>query len=83
MNERQIVNKIIHNFVEVNEYEDYTNYKGLITALIEWKNEALTLTDASQQRELLDAFVCTMEFDTKHGTYQEDIDYFLEAYKSV
>ena len=45
MNERQIVNKIIHNFVEVNEYEDYTNYKGLITALIEWKNEALTLTD--------------------------------------
>ena len=43
----------------------------------------LTLTDVSQQRELLDAFVCTMEFDTKHGTYQEDIDYFLESHKSV
>lgn len=53
MNERQIVNKIIHNFVEVYEYEDYTDYKGMITALIEWKNEALTLTDVSQQSELL------------------------------
>ena len=53
MNERQIVNKIIHNFVEVYEYEDYTDYKGMITALIEWKNEALTLTDVSRQSELL------------------------------
>ena len=45
MNERQKLNKIIHNYVEVNKNEDYTNYKGLITALIEWKNEQLTLTD--------------------------------------
>ena len=43
----------------------------------------LSLNDVSHRRELLDAFVCTMEFDTKHGTYQEDIDYFLEAHKSV
>jgi len=55
MNERQIVNKIIHNFVEVNEYEDYTNYKGMITALIEWKNEALTLTD------VVKSFYCCKE----------------------
>ena len=27
------------------DYEDYTDYKGLITALIDWKNEQLTLTD--------------------------------------
>ena len=48
MNERQKLNKIIHNYVEVNKNEDYTNYKGLITALIEWKNEQLTLTDVSK-----------------------------------
>ena len=54
-------------------------------AELEKNNEAkqLILSGVSQQRELLDAFVCTMEFDTKHGTYQEDIDYFLEAHKSV
>jgi len=45
MNERQKVNKIIHTYVDVNKYEDYTDYKGLITALIDWKNEQLTLTD--------------------------------------
>ena len=45
MNERQKVNKIIHTYVEVNKCEDYTDYKGLITALINWKNEQLTLTD--------------------------------------
>jgi hypothetical protein len=38
MNERQEVNKIIHTYVEVCPYEDYTDYKGLITALIDWKN---------------------------------------------
>jgi hypothetical protein len=47
------------------------------------EDKQLILSGVSQQRELLDAFVCTMEFDTKHGTYQEDIDYFLEAHKSV
>ena len=40
MNERQKVNKIIHTYVDVNEYEDYTDYKGLITALIEWKDKS-------------------------------------------
>ena len=44
MNKRQKVNKIIHTYVEVNKCEDYTDYKGLITALINWKNEQLTLT---------------------------------------
>ncbi len=37
MNERQKVNKIIHTYIDVNQYEDYTDYKGLITALIDWK----------------------------------------------
>lgn len=44
--------------------------------------EKLTLTDVSQQRELLDAFCCTMEFDVKHETYEEDINYFLENVKA-
>ena len=54
-------------------------------AELEKNNEAkqLILSGVSQQRELLEGFVCTMEFDTKHGTYQEDVDYFLEAHKSV
>ena len=45
MNERKKVNKIIHTYVDVSKYEDYTDYKGLITALIDWKNEQLTLID--------------------------------------
>jgi hypothetical protein len=49
MSERQKVNKIIHTYVEVSPREDYTDYKGLITALIDWKNEQLTLNDVSQQ----------------------------------
>lgn len=35
-----------------------------------------------QLRELLDAFVCTMKFDVKHETYEEDINYFLENVKA-
>ena len=57
MNERKKVNKIIHTYVDVSKYEDYTDYKGLITALIDWKNEQLTLTDVSQQRGLLVGFI--------------------------
>jgi len=36
MNRRQIINKILHNHIDVNKYEDYTNYKKLITAIEEW-----------------------------------------------
>ena len=36
MNRRQIINKILHDHIEVNQYEDYTNYKKLITAIEEW-----------------------------------------------
>ena len=44
--------------------------------------QALTIPDVSQQRELLDEFCSTMEFDVKHETYEEDIDYFLENVKA-
>ena len=36
MNRRQIINKILHDHIDVNKYEDYTNYKKLITAIEEW-----------------------------------------------
>jgi hypothetical protein len=36
MNRRQIINKIIHDHIDVNKQEDYTNYKKLITAIEEW-----------------------------------------------
>jgi hypothetical protein len=56
MNESQTVNNIIHNYVEVNEHEDYTDYKGLINALIEWKNEELILTDVVRKKEQLNVY---------------------------
>lgn len=36
MNRRQIINKILHDHIEVNPNEDYTNYKKLITSIEEW-----------------------------------------------
>jgi len=36
MNRRQIINKILHDHIDVNKYEDYTNYKKLMTAIEEW-----------------------------------------------
>ena len=56
MNESQTVNNIIHNYVEVNEHEDYIDYKGFINALIEWKNEELILTDVVRKKEQLNVY---------------------------
>jgi DUF4097 and DUF4098 domain-containing protein YvlB len=36
MNRREIINKILHDHIDVNRHEDYTNYKRLITAIEEW-----------------------------------------------
>jgi hypothetical protein len=36
MNRRQIINKILHDHIDVNKHEDYTNYKNLITAIEVW-----------------------------------------------
>lgn len=68
MNERQAVDNIIHNYVEVNEHEDYTDYKGLINALIEWKNKELILTDVVRKKEQLNVYFNAgdnVEFDNK------------------
>tara|TARA_R110000850_G_scaffold16494_1_gene51421 strand:+ start:237 stop:479 length:243 start_codon:yes stop_codon:yes gene_type:complete len=58
--------------------EHSLNCANYTNEYVKWLEAKLTLTDVSQQREMLDAFVCTMEFDIKHETYQEDIDYFLK-----
>jgi hypothetical protein len=49
---------------------------GYISALTNLMN-LFGLPGVSQQRELLDEFCRTMEFDVKHETYEEDINYFL------
>ena len=59
-------------------YATNVNDGSFSNIYVKWLEAKLTLTDVSQQREMLDAFVCTMEFDIKHETYQEDIDYFLK-----
>lgn len=59
MNRRQIINKILHDHIDVNRHEDYTNYKKLITAIEEWYEsevEKLPLHDvvsSSVKKELL------------------------------
>ena len=42
----------------------------------------LTLTDVSQQRELLIAFNTMRQFDIKHDDIEESIDYFLKHKES-
>ena len=79
MDELRLLEEIRNDFVS--KFDNDPQIKRICNIMInEFKarSKALTLTDVSQQRELLDAFVCTMEFDIKHETYQEDIDYFLK-----
>ena len=56
MNRRQIINKILHDHIDVNRYEDYTNYKKLITAIEEWHEsevKKLPIHNVVHRRELL------------------------------
>lgn len=36
MNKREEINKILHTHIDVNQHEDYTNYKELISAIEQW-----------------------------------------------
>ena len=80
MNERQKVNKIIHTYVDVNKNEDYTDYKGLITALIEWKTEQLALCSVSQHRKLLNALADNFNESTHTYVGQPMIEETLKAF---
>ncbi|MDB4343499.1 hypothetical protein OAA15_00600 [bacterium] len=56
LNRRQIINKILHEHIDVNKYEDYTNYKKLITAIEEWHEsevKKLPIPDVVGQSEQL------------------------------
>ena len=65
MNRRQIINKILHDHIDVNKHEDYTNYKKLITAIEEWHEsevKKLPIHGVSNQRELLiTTLICTID----------------------
>ena len=54
-----------------------------LTTYIEKIKKALTIQRVSQQRELLWAFVNTMEFDVRHETDEENIEYFLKENNSL
>ena len=74
-------------YLKDNGYSDLKINPDLLIGIIEYfaskqEPKQCTITDVSQQRELLDAFCCTMEFDVKHETYEEDINYFLENVKA-
>ena len=61
MNRRQIINKILHDHIDVNKNEDYTNYKKLITAIEEWHEsevKKLRISDVrlSCYKEVLEMF---------------------------
>ena len=55
MNRRQIINKILHDHIDVNRYEDHTNYKKLITAIEKWHESEvknLAIQDVSNCADL-------------------------------
>jgi hypothetical protein len=77
-------------FLKIDEI--YSEYHGFDTGLLDEKSvnlikenieKLLILHIVSHRRELLYAFINTMEFDTKHETYEEDIEYFLKENSSI
>ena len=81
MNRIQIINKILHDHLDVNKYEDYTDYKKLIAAIEEWHDsevKKLNIPDVSQQNELLLSAICQY---TKRNTQKEiqDVERWIET----
>jgi transcriptional regulator len=72
----------IHHKYGVTEKANY-EIQLFVEALLKEQKEQLTLNVVSHRRELLYAFVNTMEFDIKHETYEEDIEYFLKENSSI
>ena len=78
---KQTVSRIAEFFNGESTNAEVDTYKKLLDFEKEVKQQ-FSLQGVSHQRELLDAFCCTMEFDVKHETYEEDINYFLENVKA-
>jgi hypothetical protein len=72
----------IHHKYGVTEKANY-EIQLFVEALLKEQKEQLILYAVSHRRELLYAFVNTMEFDIKHETYEEDIEYFLKENSSI
>ena len=73
MNKRQIINKILHAHIDVNHYEDYTNYKRLITSIEDWHK--------GDQREVLAAFyeyLNNIKRPLKRGNGYKEVDEFTK-----
>ena len=70
------------NKSEVDNFNDAVFEQDFLK-VAEFIVENLPIYVVMQQRELLYAFVSTMEFDIKHETYEEDIEYFLEQNSSI
>lgn len=80
MNRRQIINKILHDHIDVNKYEDYTNYKKLITAIEGWHEseiEKLSVPIVNQRSELFD-LLKWMQNDPFFNI--DDVDEILDDY---
>ena len=82
MENKEFIIKWLQTNTGLNVQSIYNFAKEIDNLYKKETEKKLTLTDVSQQRELLDAFCCTMEFDIKHETYEEDINYFLENVKA-
>jgi len=88
INKRQMKIEEFNEWIQTYKNDDdgkftaYVSTRDLHQLCKDYHKQQLALCRVSQQRELLDAFCCTMEFDVKHETYEEDINYFLENVKA-
>jgi len=73
MNRRQIINKLLHEHIDVNKHEDYTNYKKLITAIENWhESEVKKLCIANVSKRTFtedDVYNNIAEFVMLYATY--------------
>jgi hypothetical protein len=81
------IRDILIEFAMIVQEEKYTNSQVLIrstydTFRIQNIVKNLSLSDVSQQRELLIAFDTMREFDIKHENIEESVEYFLKHKES-
>ena len=81
MTKSEEINQILHQHIRM-VFKDAINYKELIQALLDWNEKQLTLTDVSQQRELLIDFSKKIMFGedwTPPLPYEQMVDDYLKG----
>ena len=73
MNRRQITNKILHDHIDVNKHEDYTNYKKLITAIEEWHESEVKKLPIHNVVGRSEQFVCLCPRDEKDNCDRKEL----------